>query len=409
MRIQGEGHYYVDPNGYQAFRIRVDGKDKTRKAKTLKQLKPKVDALLKSLSGEPSKLIQVDPTVESFLTDWLALARSSIAPNTHRQYEQVIRLYLSPIIGAKKLSKLTFGDCQAAVDSVVANGLSPQTGIHARNVLRRALSDAVKRGQLKTNPSTETKPPRLGLKELRAMSPNEIQEMYTEAFKRVELKTRPGEWVDAHRYGSVLIFLTETGLRISELLGLCDGDFSDGSFRVARQLERMTGEDWALSPLKTPASKRTIPMSRAAKSALQEWRRIQAEDRERVGEHYVDHSFTFTAGNGEPLAPRNIQRALTAVLKAAKIRHYSLHDLRRTFGTTLANKKTPIHVLSALMGHSDIKTTLKYYNATFAEDMAAAVESVSDFVANQEVEQVVNDRSEQEGNVRPILRRGVRQ
>lgn len=379
MRIQGEGHYYTDANGYQTFRIRVNGQDKTRKAKTLALLKPKVKALLKAIEGGPV-VDTSNPTVSEFLTEWL---QSSVKPSrsskTYRQYEQIVRLYISPAIGLKKLKSLTFGDCQAAVNSIVSRGLSPQTAVHVRNVLRRSLSVAMSRGLIKTNPVAGTEPPKMNLREKRAFRPEEIRAFYTEAFKRHEYKTKPGEFVFDYRLGAVLVFLTETGLRVSELLGLKDVDFDEKVFRVARKLERSTGESWSVQPLKTKSSTRVVPMSETAKAALVVWRGVQRREREKLGEYWREHGFAFTAANGEPLFDRNLQRTLDSILSAANLGHYSLHDLRRTFGTTLANAGTPIHVVGSLMGHADIKTTLNHYNTTFAEDKAKAVNSISDF------------------------------
>ena len=172
--------------------------------------------------------------------------------------------------------------------------------------------------------------------------------------------------------------MTETGLRVSELLGLYDTDFRGDAFRVCRQLDRQR-DDWSVAPLKTLASNREVKVSKTAAAALERWRVIRQIDREKIGGYWNDTGLTFTAANGQPLFERNLQRTLDLILGAAGLRHYSLHDLRRTFGTSLANKKTPIHVVGALMGHADIKTTLGHYNTAFDEDKSAAVELVSDF------------------------------
>ena len=405
MRIQGEGHYYTDGNGYQAWRIRIDGRDITRKSKTLKTLKPKVAALLKQLEEGPV-VDTSNPTVAEFIDDWLSEVKIGSAPKTYRQYEQLTRLYVRPKVGAKKLKTLTREDCQSVIKSIVDEmKLSPQTAILTRNALRRAMSVAVSRKLITTNPVAGTVAPRMKLKEKRAMKPDEIRAFYNEAFKQRELITRPGEVVDVYRLGPVLVFLTETGLRVSELLGLYDSDITGLSCIVSRQLER-TGDDWSVTTLKTLAANRDVKISYNARAALNRWLRTREKDRSTVGRYWQNHGFIFTAGNGEPLFERNLQRTLNSILKASGLRHYSLHDLRRTFGTSLANKKTPIHVVGALMGHADVKTTLKHYNTAFDEDKSAAVEFVSDFkiedsdFTNSTVnEPVNNDHSNQGGNV----------
>lgn len=380
MRIQGEGHYYQDSNGYQAFRIRVGGKDKTRKAKTLAALKPKVKALLKAIEEQDATPVDTsNPTVDEFLDRWLEDVKIGKAKKTYRQYEQLTRLYVRPKVGSKKVKLLTQDDCQAVINSIVQKlKLSPQTAILTRNAFRRAMSVAVARKIITVNPVAGTVAPRLNLKEKRAMKPEEIRAFYEEAFKQRELKTRPGEVVDVYRLGPILVYMTETGLRVGELLGLYDSDIFGLSCMVSRQLERV-GDGWSVAPLKTLSANRDVKISYNARVAMNRWLRTREKERSKVGRYWQDHGFIFTAGNGEPLSERGLQRTLNSILKAAGLRHYSLHDLRRTFGTSLANKKTPIHVVGALMGHADVKTTLKHYNQAFDEDKTAAVENVSDF------------------------------
>lgn len=44
-----------------------------------------------------------------------------------------------------------------------------------------------------------------------------------------------------------------------------------------------------------------------------------------------------------------------------KLKHYSIHDLRRKFGTTMAEKGLTPYELQRVMRHQNIKTTMQYY------------------------------------------------
>lgn len=48
-------------------------------------------------------------------------------------------------------------------------------------------------------------------------------------------------------------------------------------------------------------------------------------------------------------------------LERLKLNHYSLHDLRRKFGTMMAEKGLTPYELQKLMRHENIKTTMQYY------------------------------------------------
>lgn len=48
-------------------------------------------------------------------------------------------------------------------------------------------------------------------------------------------------------------------------------------------------------------------------------------------------------------------------IKLLKLKHYSIHDLRRKFGTTMAEKGLTPYELQRVMRHQNIKTTMQYY------------------------------------------------
>jgi integrase len=79
---------------------------------------------------------------------------------------------------------------------------------------------------------------------------------------------------------------------------------------------------------------------------------------------------------GKPLAPERVSRIVSAIGKKARVvvnkaeqKHASAHDLRRAFGTRWASRVKPA-TLKLLMRHKSIETTLKYYVAQDADDIA---------------------------------------
>jgi integrase len=60
----------------------------------------------------------------------------------------------------------------------------------------------------------------------------------------------------------------------------------------------------------------------------------------------------------------NVSNSFATACRLAEIDDLRLHDLRRTFGTRLAKKRVPIHEISRLLGHTDIKTTFIYLGLT---------------------------------------------
>ena len=67
----------------------------------------------------------------------------------------------------------------------------------------------------------------------------------------------------------------------------------------------------------------------------------------------------------------NVLRRFKTIVKRAGVAPATLHDLRRSCLTNWA-RELPIHVVQRLAGHSDIKTTQRYYLAVEQRDFDEA-------------------------------------
>lgn len=89
-----------------------------------------------------------------------------------------------------------------------------------------------------------------------------------------------------------------------------------------------------------------------------------------------EHPALFiTSGEPKRLQRYDLSKQFRRYAKAAGInKKVSPHIFRHTFATQLINNGCPPHILQKLLGHSDIKTTLKYYCGADREDIKAAHE-----------------------------------
>lgn len=91
---------------------------------------------------------------------------------------------------------------------------------------------------------------------------------------------------------------------------------------------------------------RHIPLNAIALNALKEWRRQSAG------------TLVFPGEDDDPLT--DIKTAWKNLLKDAKIHDFRWHDLRHDFASKLVMKGVDLNTVRELMGHRDIKMTLRY-------------------------------------------------
>ena len=146
--------------------------------------------------------------------------------------------------------------------------------------------------------------------------------------ERGKEKLKPLDYSD-HLTPAVLLSLN-TGLRRGELTQLewPDIDFNARSLTV-RAAASKSGK------------RREIPLNAEAVDILKRWKK-------QIG------------GEGRLFPFYDLKTAWTALLVAAKIANLRWHDLRHTFASKLVNAGVDLNAVRELLGHADLKMTLRY-------------------------------------------------
>lgn len=248
-------------------------------------------------------------------------------------------------------------------------GISPHTVNRDTVALKAMLSKAVEWNFLDNNPLSNMKRAKAAdNSRVRYLSPDEEKRLFAALDQREAdgraARNRFNEWrrqrhldpfpditesnfID-HLKPLVLLALN-TGLRRGELFSL---EWSDIDFLPNRLTVRAAASKGART--------RHIPLNATACGVLKRWQKQSSGT-----------GLVFPGKKGKRLD--NISTAWRKLITDAEIEGFTFHDLRHDFATKTLQAGADIVVLSKLLGHSDLKMTLRYSHVT-DEALAAAVE-----------------------------------
>ena len=279
------------------------------------------------------------------------------------QYKQHLRLHITPLIGAMKLSQLTVPAVRAFEDRL-AKDRSP---VLARKVLRSLgsiLTDAQERGLVAQNVVRSL---RRGRRVGRA---DRRQRGKLKA--GVDLPT-PDEIraIVAHLQGArrpLLLTAIFTGLRASELRGLrwADIDLKRAVLYIRQRADRYQ----QIGRPKSEAGERTVPLPPLLVNTLREWKLARPPS-------HLDLAFPNQRGNPHVLTDivrRSFQPAQVAagvVNARGRAKYGGLHALRHFYASWCINRRVdgglelPLKLVQARLGHASIQMTADRYGHLF--------------------------------------------
>lgn len=159
-----------------------------------------------------------------------------------------------------------------------------------------------------------------------------------------------------------------TGLRVGEILALRwkNLDLIRGVIQV-----RETVSEGRFGSPKTKSSRRDVPMSQPVRKAL------KAQHARCILTGPDD--LAFTTRKQTPLNPKNLlRRVLQPACKALELPLISWHSFRHTHATQLAESGESLRTAQAILGHSDLETTLNVYTHAIPEAQKRAVDKVAE-------------------------------
>jgi integrase len=279
-----------------------------------------------------------------------------LKPSSVRYYGLQIRCHLLPTFGAWRIKDITRAEVQRFLGGKRKQGFSGSSVHGMRTALGKVLQAAVDWNYLEQNPARGI---RLGdrapAKERTYLLPEQLSPL---------LNSLP----DPCR--TLVVIAVLTGLRIGELLALRwkHLDFVHDAIHV-----RETVHEGQFGSPKTKSSRRDVPMSHPVREALVAQRSGQTG----AGEE----NLVFASRNGTPSNPKNLlRRVLQPTCRELSLPVISWHSFQHTHATLLGEVGESLRTAQAILGHSDLKTTLNIYTHAIPESQKRAVAKVAGLV-----------------------------
>ena len=280
--------------------------------------------------------------------EYLELCERKNRPKTVYDYKRILERHFK--FGKTQLAKITTRDIMQRVNRL---SNTPRQQHYTFTVIKAFFRWAVRNRYIEISPLHDLTVPNVAKSRDRTLSGRELREVYTKAQAEVSM------------FGCIVQLLVLTGQRRNEIAGLrwewIEGDTITfpAAFTKNERLHR-------------------LPLSKTALRIL--------EDRPRVSEWVFPAEKRIVRGK-ETTFFNNWSKPKKVFDESLKnVAPYTLHDLRRTFSTKLAELGTPIHVTEKLLNHASgsVSGVAAVYNRySYVDEMRHAVDSLADFLIAQ--------------------------
>ena len=158
-------------------------------------------------------------------------------------------------------------------------------------------------------------------------------------------------WTDSFedvRNRTIIMTFYETGIRLSELIGLDDSmvDFSNRQLKVTGKRNKQ----------------RVIPFGEELLAMLRDY--MKCRDKE----VNLQSEALFVTAKGQRMTSSQVREAVRKNLsKVCTLKKRTPHVLRHTFATAMLNNKAGIESVKKLLGHESLSTTEIYTHTTFEQ------------------------------------------
>ena len=289
-------------------------------------------------------------------------AKPNLSETSFQLYERLFRIHILPNFGDYYLSELSTDLIQEIFTKQFQSGnLSRSTMNQVKTKFGLALKLAVKKGIIAKNPCE-------------GVVLHKMREAKSIEALSVENQKKLVEYCYKDQYNYLFIFLLGTGLRIGEALGLTWDyvNMEKRSIKIQKIMIEISGNPKFKDYPKTENSIRELAISDKMIKILESQMQFKNEM------NYLN--LVFPSSNYNFRTTANLRTRFQNICKAADIDFINLHGLRHTFATRMLEKGVMPKVVSQMLGHKSIVTTLNIYSHVLKEHQEKHIIQIDEFV-----------------------------
>lgn len=301
-------------------------------------------------------------TLDKWFQTWIEDKRNrgEIKETTAERYTTLYRNQIKDTLGRRRVSDITAAALRKLITSIAVEG-KWQTASLTYIVLLGLFKAAARDRMIMNDPMQIVEPPKKEKKD--------PEDMRVLSRKEQEIFTRYSDGV----YHDFWMALLQTGTRINEMAALCwkDVNMERNEIRISHTLTYIRHKGRFLTPPKTKAGRRSIPILPEFKRILQRQRKNQLENRMALGSTYKvekgleDIVFQYPEGGAlwSQSAYHDMERIVSKIQKDyPDFEPIHPHTLRHTFATRWIENGGDLKTLQTILGHSTFAITMDTYS-----------------------------------------------
>ena len=265
-------------------------------------------------------------------------------------YMLTIKNIILPILGEYELEAVSSKEAESLKQDCENKGLSKKTIqdviICLKNILK--VANILEVAETKT------------ISVLWGTGNNEVKKQ-VEAYNKDQVRKLVASLEETPSFKNLGLLITiYSGMRIGEVCALQwkDIDLEEKVIRVNKSIQRIYAEEATMGKMKTEllistpktkSSQREIPIVQPLFKMMKDFAKICRPD------------YFVCSGTTTPIEPRTYRSYYMKKIEEIGLPRLKFHGLRHTFATQLIASKADVKTVSAILGHSDITTTLNTY------------------------------------------------